>query len=505
MKTGKVWLVGAGPGAFGLLTIKALEVLKAADVIVYDSLVGTEILSALPKQADYIYVGKRAGCHTMPQEEINQILLNEAKKGHFVVRLKGGDPFMFGRGGEELELLREHNIPFEIVPGITSPVAVPEYNGIPVTHRDLSSSLHIITGHKKDGAQYDIDFEALVKAKGTLVFLMGISSLSEIVKSLIQAGMDPQMPAAVLSKGTTASQKKVLSPLSELEEAVRLNRIETPAIIVVGKVCSLSEDFAWYENLPLAGCRILLTRPKNLVSKTAAVFREKGAEVLEIPSICTKTKEDQTPLMRAFKQIDSYDWIVFTSPTGVKIFFQEMKKAKKDIRLLSSCKIAAIGKGTKNTLEQMGLFCDLVPEIFDGVSLGYALFDLLSGTEHLLIPRAASGNQELIRILQKKPDLKIDDIGIYETLYESPRLISLDEKINAGEIDWAVFTSASTVRGFAAALPGTDVNKLKAACIGKQTASEAKTLGMQVYVAEEASIESLLSLVIRCQKEKRLG
>ncbi|MBS7007358.1 uroporphyrinogen-III C-methyltransferase [Anaerostipes sp.] len=500
MKTGKVWLAGAGPGAVGLLTIKAAQVLKTADVIVYDSLVGPEVLSVLPGRARYIYVGKRAGCHTMPQEEISQVLVREAENGYSVVRLKGGDPFMFGRGGEELELLRQHNIPFEVIPGITSPVAVPEYNGIPVTHRNLSSSLHIITGHKKAGAEYDIDFEALVRMKGTLVFLMGISSLPDIVRSLISAGMDPQMPAAVLSKGTTAGQKRVLSPLSELEEAVRRSRLETPAVIVVGRVCSLSEEFAWYEDLPLAGCRILLTRPRDLISKTAAMFREKGAEVLEMPSILIKPKEDQRRLSQSLENIGSYDWIVFTSSNGVRIFFEEMKKQKKDIRILGSCKVAAIGKGTKNALKERGLFCDLMPEIYDGVSLGRALCKLLSGGEHILIPRAASGNRELIKILQEKPGVQIDDVAIYETCHESWKLVPVKEMIETGEIHWAVFTSASTVRGFAAALPDTNIQDIKAACIGEQTAKAAKSLGMDVYTSDKADMESLVRLVTEHQK-----
>lgn len=505
MVTGKVWLTGAGPGAVGLLTLKALEVLKTADVIVYDSLVGPEVLSVLPRQARYIYVGKRAGCHTMPQEEINQVLVSEAENGNNVVRLKGGDPFMFGRGGEELELLRQHNIPFEVIPGITSPIAVPEYNGIPVTHRDLSSSLHIITGHKKAGAEYDIDFEALVRTKGTLVFLMGISSLPDIAKSLIEAGMDPLMPAAVLSKGTTAGQKKVLSALSDLEEAVRQSRIETPAVIVVGKVCELSKNFAWYEDLPLSGCRILLTRPRDLISKTAAVFREKGAEVIEMPSIRIQPKEDQKLLSSALKRMSFYDWMIFTSPSGVRIFFEEMKKQKKDIRILGSLKIAAIGTGTKHALEDRGLFCDLMPDTYDGVSLGRALFDVLSGGEHILIPRAASGNRELIQILQEKPDVQIDDVGIYETCCESRNLVPVGDLIEAGEIDWAVFTSASTVRGFAAALQDTCIEGMKAACIGEQTAKEARSLGMDVHVAKKASIDSLVRLVTELQTGERHG
>ena len=246
--TGKVWLVGAGPGDPGLLTVKAVEIIKDADLIVYDALIGDSIFSLFPKEAEYISVGKRSGNHTMPQEQIDVLLLEEAQKGKKVVRLKGGDPFLFGRGGEELELLAEHDVPYEIVPGITSPIAVPAYNGIPVTHRDFTSSLHIITGHRRKGSDEDIDFEALVRTEGTLVFLMGIARLSFICGGLLAAGMDPDIPAAVLQQGTTAGQKRIVATVGTLADEVARQGVETPAIIIVGKVCSLADDFAGYHH-----------------------------------------------------------------------------------------------------------------------------------------------------------------------------------------------------------------------------------------------------------------
>ena len=265
MKQGKVWLVGAGPGDIGLFTLKGMEVLSQAEVVVYDSLVGQGVLAKVPSSARLINVGKRADKHTMPQEQINQVLLEEAQKGYRVVRLKGGDPFLFGRGGEELELLTANGIPYEVVPGVTSSIAVPAYNGIPVTHRDFCSSVHIITGHRRAGKEYDIDFQALVNAKGTLVFLMGIAALNDICQGLLNAGMDPEMPAAVLQKGTTSDQKRVVATVATLKEEVERQGIETPAIIVVGKVCRLSEEFGWYERLPLADWKVLVTRPGTSV------------------------------------------------------------------------------------------------------------------------------------------------------------------------------------------------------------------------------------------------
>lgn len=494
MGIGKVWLVGAGPGDIGLFTVKGMEVLQQAEVVVYDSLVGQGVLSAIPGHARLVYVGKRANHHTMPQEEINKILLEEAQKGFRVVRLKGGDPFLFGRGGEELELLVENEIPYEIVPGVTSPLAVPAYNGIPVTHRDYCSSLHIITGHKRAGETYDIDFGALVKTKGTLVFLMGVSALGDIMKGLLEAGMDENMPAAILQKGTTADQKRVVATVGTLEEESKRNKIETPAIIVVGKVCSLAKEFAWYEKLPLSGIKVVITRPKNLSSKTAALLRKKGAEVLELPAIRTEAQADQGRLYEAFSQMEKYSWLVFTSPTGVEIFFQEMEKKEKDIRILKNIKIAAIGEGTKKKLKEHGLYADLVPEVYDGDSLGVALAKVVKPGEKILIPRAEKGNQNLVECLLQAGAC-VDDVPTYHTVYEKSSLIDEKKEFENGSVSCAVFTSASTVKGFVEGTEGLDYTKVRAACIGKQTMAEAQKYGMRAYVAEKATIESLVSLV----------
>lgn len=498
---GKVWLVGAGPGDIGLFTLKGLQTLEQADVVVYDSLVGQGVLSRIPETARCINVGKRASHHTMPQEKINEVLLEEAKKGNRVVRLKGGDPFLFGRGGEELELLVKEGIPYEIIPGVTSPIAVPAYNGIPVTHRDFTSSLHIITGHKKQGAAYDIDFEALVRTKGTLVFLMGVSALGDICQALLQAGMEKNMPAAILQKGTTAGQKKIVATVSTLEEEVNRQGIQTPAIIVVGRVCALAEEFAWYEKLPLAGYKVLVTRPRELVSTMAEKLRVLGAEVLELPAIRTAPLKDQSKLYHAFEKLDTYQWVAFTSPTGVKVFFEEMKKTKTDVRKLYDIKIAAIGKGTQKALEERGLFPDLIPQVYDGETLGKELCHLCVDGEHILIPRAAMGNQEIIKALSEKSDIVIDDIPTYDTFYETQEVIDQKKAMEAGEISCAVFTSASTVRGFVQATPGLDYTRVRAACIGKQTKAAADEWGMETYMAEKATIDSVLDLVIEL-KEK---
>ena len=514
--TGKVWLVGAGPSDPGLFTLKGREVLEHADVVVYDALVGQSILNMIPSEAKRIHVGKRASRHTMPQEEISRILVKEAQEGKRVVRLKGGDPFLFGRGGEELELLCEYGIPYEVVPGVTSAISVPAYQGIPVTHRDFCSSLHIITGHKKnetkkqtdadesgqpEDAEYNIDFEALVRTRGTLVFLMGVSSLGDICRGLLAHGMDADMPASILQKGTTAAQKRIVATVSTLEEEVKRQGIETPAIIVVGKVCALAERFAWYEKLPLAGKKILVTRPKELISTMAKKLREQGAEVLELPAIRTVPIRPNEILSECFDRISEYDWIVFTSPTGVRIFFDEMKDRKKDLRALSGARFAVIGSGTGKALEERGFFADLMPEIYDGQALGRELAKACRPGERILVPRAATGNRELIDELKKVENIKIDDVATYATRYESQELIDERAEFENGNIDYAVFTSASTVRGFAQAAAGLDFHKVRAVCIGKQTKAAADALGMETYMAKKATMDS----VVECVEELCCG
>ena len=499
-KKGKVWLVGAGPGDVGLLTIKGKAVLKQADVVVYDSLVGDGVLAMIPRPAEKINVGKRAGNHTMPQEQINRVLLEEAEKGKRVVRLKGGDPFLFGRGGEELELLQEKGIPFEVVPGVTSSIAVPAYNGIPVTHREYCSSVHIITGHKKAGQEYNINFKALAETGGTLVFLMGVSALEDICRNLMEAGMHPDTPAAILQQGTTAGQKRIVATLSTLKAEVERQGIKTPAIIVVGEVCKLADDFYWYEKLPLAGRKILLTRPKELISAMADKLRRQGAEVLELPAISVEPVRDKKKIQECFARLEEYQWVAFTSPSGVRIFFELLMEKGKDIRALGNVKIAAIGAGTQKALKEHGYYADLIPMIYDGEHLGKELARMCEPNARILLPRAAIGNKEIIKELEKRQDIQMDDIAIYDTFYEKQEIIDVAKEIEENRVFCAVFTSASTVRGFVNAVPDVDFTKIKAACIGKQTAQEAARYGMETYIARKATMDSLCELVVNMGK-----
>lgn len=495
---GKVWLVGAGPNDAGLLTIKGKTVLEQAEVVVYDHLVGRSILAMIPRAVKLINVGKISGDHPVPQRAINQILVEEALSGKRVVRLKGGDPFIFGRGGEELEEIRKHGIPFEVVPGVTSAISVPAYNGIPVTHRDYCSSIHIITGHTKNLARADIDFPSLVKFGGTLIFLMGVASMPVICKELLDAGMDPAMPAAILENGTSAHQRRVVSDIQNLPEEAAKAEIKSPAIIVVGKVCSLAEEFHWAEDRPLGKVKVMLTRPKERGSALTAKLQEYGAEVVEVPTIETDRILDNDALDEALKNIEAYQWAVFTSPFGVKVFFRRLLELAIDIRKLCGLKFATIGSATQKAIEEKGILVDLVPEIYDGKALGEALARRVreeesSGKRQLiLIPRAKIGSEELIRPLEEA-GLHYEDLPVYET--EEAAVSEFDWYDDS--VDYVAFTSASTVRGFVKIARDIDYTTVKALCIGEQTAQEAQRYGMQTFIAEKATMDSMVECLLR--------
>ena len=511
-ETGKVWLAGAGPGDAGLLTVKTKELIEQADVIVYDALISTEIMSLIPNEKECIYVGKRSGNHAVPQEGINQILLEQAQAGKKVLRLKGGDPFVFGRGGEELELLVEHGIPFEIVPGITSAVAVAAYAGIPITHRDFTSSFHVITGHaRKDGVSR-INYEALVKLNGTLVFLMGISSMPDICKGLLDAGMRPDMPAAVLERGTTSRQRNIVSDVAHLVEKANEAKVQTPAIILVGEVCSLEREFSWAKKRSLGGRQFLITRPKQNASELARRLRKQGAQVLEVPAISTKPIDNNEALREVFQgfaekkscetaKLSSERWLVFSSPIGVRTFFEQLVVLGMDMRSLmqfgSILKIAAIGSATAGELKKYGLCADVTPKVYNAKHLGEAIAKEAAPDSEIIIVRAKEGSKELIPPLEAA-GLSVKDIATYETIYEVNEVLceSVAGAFAKGEIDAVTFTSASTVKGFVNGLKDLDYTGIKAVCIGEQTAAEARKYGMDIVISKEASMDSMMELII---------
>lgn len=520
---GKVWLAGAGPGDETLLTLKTAELIERADVIVYDALISAEILSRIPSDKETINVGKHAGNHPVPQEEISRILVREAEKGKDVLRLKGGDPFVFGRGGEELEQLLQAGIPFEVVPGITSSVAVPAYAGIPVTHRDYTSSFHVITGHARKDGTLHIDFESLVKLDGTLAFLMGVSSMEMILNGLLEAGMDPDMPAAVLERGTTADQRRVTATVGTLKEAANRAGIGTPAIILVGKVCALADQLHWAEDRILGGRRFLLTRPRQNMSVLAERLRELGAQVIEMPAIRTESISPNVTLRDALGRFQSKEgerWLVFTSPIGVSVFFDQLAELKLDIRDVlcgrTRVRIGAIGSATGKALASRGLFPDLVPEVYNAGELGKSLAHTAAPGSHVLIARAEKGSEELIPPLQEA-GLEAEDVPLYRTCYETHPFLRdrICTMLRREEIDGVTFTSASTVHGLVRTLEKTEGGnsekeafnpvQIRALCIGRQTAQAAEGYGMRTVTAREASIDALVEMIVEIYGKKRLS
>ena len=488
---GKVTLVGAGPGDPGLLTLKGREALGRADVVVYDRLVGEGVLAMMPPGAEKIDVGKRSAHHPVPQDEINEILLQKALEGKNVVRLKGGDPFVFGRGGEELEKLCERGVEFEVVPGVTSAVAAAAYAGIPVTHRDCCSSLHIITGHARAGKPLQIDFDALCRAGGTMVFLMGVSAMPRIVEGLLGAGMPPETPAAMVESGTTAAQRRCLATLGTLPEKAAAMGIHSPAVIIVGEVCALAERFGWFDRLPLRGRRIVVTRPRERAGTLCSRLRALGADVLEYPCIETVPIDPCPELDRAIGRLGGYEWLCFTSPAGVDVFFGRLGALGLDARALSGVKIAVIGTGTAGALLLHGLRYDLMPEVYDARHLGELLAARAQG--RVLIARAELGSAELTAALDGRA-AAYDDVAVYRTVYASPRSDELRHELEDGGRVFVTFTSASTVKGFAGSLEGAPLGSVVGLCIGRQTAEAAGKLGIETYTAEKATIDELIEL-----------
>lgn len=485
-KKGKVFLVGAGPGDVELLTLKAERLIKEADVVVFDRLVGEKVMDLIPEGCEKIDVGKNVGDHPVPQHEINKILLREALKGKNVVRLKGGDPFVFGRGGEELELLSEEKVDFQVVPGITSSIAAAAYGGIPVTHRDFCSSLHIITGHAKAGAELSIDFPALVRLNGTLVFMMSVANVGAIAKGLMEAGMAKDMPCAIVENGTRLNQRRFVSDLDNIEETVKINQVKSPAVILVGKVCSLADKFTWFDELPLKGKKILITQPQKKASKLEEQLRALGAETKLYP--CIKTEYIRPVAV----PLEENQILVFTSAEGVHSFFNWLDEAGLDSRALAGKKIACVGPATKKTLKDYGLNCDFMPTEYYGETLGKEMVETgFAGRDtKVLLLRANIGSEEILEILENA-SIPFTDCKIYKTEY-----IKHENMPEFSNWDYITFTSKSTVEGFVKSMGQADFEEVKAICIGRKTAEIAAEFNFQTLVSKSATIESMVERIV---------
>ncbi|PKN19701.1 MAG: uroporphyrinogen-III C-methyltransferase [Deltaproteobacteria bacterium HGW-Deltaproteobacteria-6] len=506
IKTGKVYIIGAGPGDAGLITVKAVSCLRLADVVIYDNLVNEELLKYAPSSARFIYAGKKGGDHTLSQDKINELLAKEALDGNTVARLKGGDPFIFGRGGEEAEVLVAQGVPFELIPGVTSAIAVPAYAGIPLTHRGLTSTVAFITGHEDPTKeQSDIDWQALTGI-GTLVFLMGVKNLSQITEALMAHGKSPETPAALIRRGTTPHQEIITGTLSTMVELAQARHFKPPAILVVGPVVDLRETLGWFDKKPLFGLGVVITRPERQADDLARLLMAEGASAIAFPTISIVPPADWSELDRALETLADYHWLIFTSANGVHFFFDRLREKGGDVRDLKGIKICCIGPATASQIEARGIRVDLVPDEFiaEGILKSFAALDL-SGKK-ILIPRAQKARDILPEGLKKQGSF-VDVVTAYRTVNSGAKKEDLTALIEAGEVDVITFTSSSTVTNFIEIMGGDYVlpPQIKTACIGPVTAAAAKKAGFRIDITQEDyTMNGLVQSLIRYFKDRAL-
>ena len=500
---GMVFLVGAGPGDYRLITLKAVECLKKADVVVYDRLADDRILRWAKNDAEMIYVGKASANHTMKQGDINQLLADKAKEGKCVVRLKGGDPFVFGRGGEEALLLKEQGVPFEIVPGVTSAISVPAYAGIPVTHRAVATSFAVVTGHEDPTkVESSMRWDKLATATDTLVFLMGVENLPYITKQLVDNGRAADTPAAVIRWGTKPEQRTLVTTLGSAADDVKRNGIKPPAIFIVGDVVKLRKELAWFDaldNRPLFGKTVLVTRSRPQASKMTEKLEAMGARVIELPAIRIDDPADNYEAVdAAISLIASYDWLIFTSVNGVDRFFDRLFAANKDARDLTGAHFAAIGKATADRLKKYGILADIVPKEYRAEGVIEALKNELAPGERVLIPRAQEAREILPESLREYGAI-VDVVPVYETKEADVDPAEVKKMLAAGEVDFATFASGSTVRNLVKIIGDASLlKKTKVVAIGPITADTCKELGIAVEaMPDEYTINALAETVAR--------
>lgn len=499
--SGKVFLVGAGPGDPRLLTVGAMNCLKQADVVVYDHLADESILSYVPAEAERIYVGKQSCKHTMRQEDINVLLADKADDGKTVVRLKGGDPFVFGRGGEEALVLLARGIPFEVLPGVTSAISVPAYAGIPVTHRGVAVSFAVITGHEDPTkSESHIRWKHLATGVDTLIFLMGVANLPVITKNLIDNGRPADTPAAIIRWGTRADQETYVTTVGEAAAMAERDGILPPAIFIVGEVVKLREQLRWFDRAdirPLHGKRILVTRARAQASALTEQLTALGASCIETPVIRIAPPADSyAALDHAIDEIHVYQWLIFTSTNGVEHFFARLHHAGKDTRVLGYAKIAAIGSATAKALRSFGVHADIVPKEFRAEALVDALSPILPPHARILLARAQEARDVLPESLRTH-GATVDVAPAYATVPEREGGEELAARLMRGEIDFVTFTSSSTVKNLVQQLSNiTPLQHTKIACIGPVTAETARSFALEPdIVAEHYTIDGLVHAI----------
>ena len=495
-----VYLVGSGPGDPGLITVKGLECIKKADVIVYDYLVNSVLLRNARKDVELIYVGKKGNQHTMEQDDINQLLVDKANENKIITRLKGGDPYVFGRGGEEAIVLKDNNIAFEVVPGITAAIASPNYAGIPVTHRTCTSTFGLITGHEdptKD--QSDVDWEKLSTGLGTLTFYMGIKNLPNIVNQLVKHGRSKDTPVAVIRWGTTTHQQTVTGTLSNIVEVAK--DIKPPAITIVGEVVNLRDQLNWFESRPLFGKTIIVTRSRDQASEFSEQLIELGANVLEYPTINITSPDDFGPLDRELDSLESTDWLIFTSVNGVDAFFNRIFELGRDVRDLKGVKICSIGPSTTERIKGFHVSIDCQPPKYVAESVVEALkkVEELKG-KRFLMPRTDIARSYVPEELRKL-GAEVSDIVAYKTVLATDGDNIVLDKLKDGEVDIVTFTSASTVKNFVKIIGEDNLsafkNNVQFASIGPITNESAEEMDIDISIkAEEYTIPGLVQAIV---------
>ena len=485
---GKVWLVGAGPGDPGLITVAGVDCLARAEVVVYDRLVSPRLLDLAPPEAERIFVGKHStekGGSGFSQKQIDDLLVAKAREGKRVVRLKGGDPFVFGRGGEEAESLAAADIPFAVVPGVTSAVAVPAYAGIPITHRRVSSSFTVITGHEDpDKPESSIDWSRLAKGADTLVILMGGANLGEIMQRLAECGRTPDEPVAVVRWGTTPDQRVIAGTIADIATRVAEAGLTPPLVTVVGPVVRLRDTLRWFDNRPLFGKRVLVTRAPEQAGTLSQALAEAGAEPIELPAIEIVPRVDRKALRQALDGLDAaeYDWLLFSSANGVDIFFDQLRRQKKDARALGRARVCAIGPATAAALGGHGVIADVVPERFIAEGMVGVLSERDIVGQRLLWPRARGARRTPVVALQRL-GAQVDELPLYSAAVPKQVDAEAMARLRAGEVDIVTFASPSAVRNLLKMLSDASLlEKPLIACIGPVTARAARRLGLRVDV-----------------------
>lgn len=499
MSKGYVYLVGAGPGDPKLITIKGSECIAKADVLVYDRLASRRLLTLARPDCELIYVGKSPDRHTLKQDEINQVLVDKGLEGKIVTRLKGGDPFVFGRGGEEAEALLAADIPFEVVPGITSAISVPAYAGIPVTHRDLTSSFAVITGHEDPTKnETALHWEHLANSHGTLIFLMGMENLPLIANKLMENGKAPTTPVGIIQWGTRPEQRTLVGQLDNIAQQVKEQGFTNPSIIIVGEVVSLREKLQWFEKRPLFGQRIVVTRARSQASELSQAIEALGGEAWEFPTIEIAPPSDSSYISRALDELKSFQWLIFTSVNGVDAFFTELKNQGRDIRDLIGLEIVAIGPATQASLEKRGLRVAFVPKEYRAEKVVEGLSGRVVSGQRVLLARAEEARDVLPESLRTM-GVEVWDVPVYKTILGGANRAELKHLLSNKEIHTVTFTSSSTVRNFVTLLDGeiSLLDNVKLYSIGPITSATARELGLKIFKeAAQYTIGGLVEVLL---------